>query len=246
MKESELRAILGLSPDRPLTVIPGAEFGNTTEERAENMSKLQKISVSIPVAFNTVEILRAERGEYTYVACVDPYPTGQVLWDGCMQAVIRMRSDGHPGEVTVCCEYCDDVKALADSVHEHLEQRANREGTIDDLLAMLKARDASAAVLVQERGTVSVEPLSSTSALCRDDMVVVSVHGGDAAVDYARYHAATVMNETWIVGRARTEDVGEDLRPWAMDDAVSGVIWNNVEDDGSSSPETSIELTSAL
>ena len=246
MNESELRAILGLSPDLPLAVIPGAEFGNATEKRAERMSKLQNISVKIPVAFETVEVVRAERGEFTYLACVDPYCSGQELWDGCMQAVIRIEGSGYPGEVSVCCAYCEGVEDLADSVCDLLGRVADGEATMGDVVSMVSERGGSAAVLVRDRGLASVRPLTAESAVYRDDLVVLSVHGGDAAVEYARCHAATMTNETWIVGRALTKDVGEDVRPWALDDVVSGVIWGNVDDDGVSSPQSPAELTSII
>ena len=178
-----------------------------------------------------------ERGKgMVYVACEDPYPTGETEFDCCGYAVFR------DGEWWANCDYCrrelgEAMSRLSDVFHAVVNYDVDAREAIE----RVSDRERLSVAVIEDYGwpcVVDLEDMRRGFDPTNPDQALV-VALGEGARDYARSWVATVTNRTWVVGRLPEESFDLDNFDLYTDceEVCHGFIWRNVDDYGCSSPE---------
>lgn len=70
-------------------------------------------------------------------------------------------------------------------------------------------------------------------------LIIVDEYSEEAAIDYAKMMCAYRNGETWTVGSMPVEyadELGEDANAFECGDTISGLVWENVDERGASTP----------
>lgn len=182
-----------------------------------------------------VEVYRAIKDGMVYVAEPDNLErTVDEVWDFCGKSVVDTRTF----EVHPCCEFCgsDNGDRVADSL-----RAAADYGDVDSAAVTLPKRLDIAGLVPG-----GIYGLKASRDVVGADYIVVCEY--DDAPDCAYHEALYIMGQcqSWEVGVIPLEDVAdvEELRVSDCPDTVCGVVWENVDCDGDSSP-THEELANA-
>lgn len=182
-----------------------------------------------------VEVYRATRDGMVYVTEPDNMErtVGEVL-DFCGKSVVDTRTF----EVHPCCKFCgsDNGDRVADSL-----RAAADYGDVDSAAVTLSKRLDIAGLVPG-----GIYGLKASRDVVGADYIVVSEH--DDVPDCAYHEALYILGQcqSWEVGAIPLEDVAdlEELRVSDCPDTVCGIVWENVDSDGDSSP-TQDELSNA-
>ena len=201
------------------------------------------------VCTNTVEVHRFDDPDsgYTYLTALD---TDRPAYgnDACGYVTVRRPHTRWDTDVLArgCCKWCTRVQKVADRLNEAYDVAVAygvgyQDEGVEAMLKVLTRMDMEAFVISGDDGVV-VAPANDVEqvldALDHDGHMVVGWPG--ATWGYARECAALINQRTWVVGSMPTADIdpddAEDLTPGDCRDCTHGVVWDNVDDDGDSSP----------
>lgn len=175
-----------------------------------------------------VDVYRAVKDGMVYVAELDNLDrTVEEVWDFCGKSVVDTRTF----EVRPCCGFCGSDNG--DRVAESLRAAADY-GDVD-----------SAAVTLSKRLDVAgltpggIYGLQASRGVVGADYIVVSEC--DNTLDLAYHDALYIVGrcQSWRIGVIPLEDVADlEDHPRVSDcpDTVCGIVWENVDHDGDSTP----------
>lgn len=174
-----------------------------------------------------VEVYRATKDGMVYVAELDNLDrTVEEVWDFCGKSVVDTRTF----EVHPCCKFCgsDNGYRVADSL-----RAAADYGDVDSAAVTLAKRlDIAGLVPGGLYGLRAARGVAGAAYIVVGEYADVPDHA---------YHAVLHIVgqcQSWEVGAIPLEDVAdlEELRVSDCPDTVCGVVWENVDCDGDSSP----------
>lgn len=177
-----------------------------------------------------VDVYRAVKDGMVYVAELDNLDRMvDEVWDFCGKSVVNTRTF----EVHPCCEFCgsDNGYRVADSL-----RAAADYGDVDSAAVTLSKRLDIAGLVPG-----GLYGLRASRGAVGADYIVVS-EGDSLPGDGHAYHDALYIVgqcQSWEVGAIPLEDVSdlEELRVSDCPDSVCGIVWNNVDCDGYSTPD---------
>ena len=176
-----------------------------------------------------VDVYRAVKDGMVYVTEPDNLDrTVEESWDFCGKSVVDTRTF----EVHPCCDFCgsDNGYRVADSL-----RAAADYGDVDSAAVTLSKR-------MDIAGLVSggLYGLRADRGVVGADYIVVSEGDSSPGDGHAYYDALYILGQcqSWQIGVISLEDVAdlEELRVSDCSDTVCGVVWENVDRDGDSSP----------
>lgn len=177
-----------------------------------------------------VDVYRAVKDGMVYVTEPDNLDrTVDEVWDFCGKSVVNTRTF----EVHSCCEFCgsDNGYRVADSLRAAWDY-----GDVDSAAVTLSKRLDIAGLVPG-----GLYGLRAARGVVDADYIVVS-EGDSSPGDGHAYHDALYILgqcQSWEVGVIPLEDVAdlEELRVSDCPDTVCGVVWENVDCDGCSTPD---------
>lgn len=176
-----------------------------------------------------VDVYRAVKDGMVYVTEPDNLErTVDEVWDFCGKSVVNTRTF----EVHPCCEFCgsDNGYRVADSL-----RAAADYGDVDSAAVTLSKRLDIAAL-----APGGIYGLQASRDVVGADYLVVSEGDNSPGDGYAYNDALFIVGrcQSWGIGVIPLEDVAdlEELRVSDCPDTVCGIVWENVDSDGDSTP----------
>ena len=200
----------------------------------------------------TVEVHRFDDGEgTTYLAAESTDRPGYTIntLDGCGLVTIAPtgRRDRNTVEARPCCKWCDSTRELADRLNTAYsmadeQYEGDEEKAVEAMLKVIQRGNLHAHIVTGGLDW-AVTAREVTDA---DDMGLAFNHDGQVIVAdfdteaHARETAAYLNGVTWEVGTMETAHIDEDeddyLAPNNCTTVVSGLVWDNADEQGYSTP----------
>lgn len=230
------------------------------------MSTTYSIPTYARVHSGDTEVIRVDRGEYTYLASLRSDEEGREF-DGCGVLIVEVDAtaygDGTLKARTNCgtrgC--CNELEKLGERLERAWSNASDHipgfswddplKVTGGAFLKVLERAGASAASLSVTHYEWEARKIEDTADLRRgvrydwrdNRRIVVTLGLGDDADYTARICAAEMNGKMWAVGKMLTEDL-EEMRvddddmpePHWCDEVVHGVIWRKIDSDGDNRP----------
>lgn len=205
------------------------------------------------------DVHRADKDGIAYLTCIDP--DTDYDYDGCGAVVApALLNDEHGVELLPsrgtcphgCCgrepyalvadAWNRIVRADMDACERDWERDQMDVREVSNQVKRIARRFGYGVTFVcpDYYGTWHVSPFPDVDNYKDPWFIVVDGYGDGAAVDYAKMVVAYKNSETWVVGTMSVEEadeLGEDATPWeCYTHLFGGVVWNNVNERGESSP----------
>lgn len=205
------------------------------------------------------DVYRADKDGIAYLTCIDP--DTDYDYDGCGAVVApALLNDEHGVELLPsrgtcphgCCgrepyalvadAWNRIVRADMDACERDWERDQMDVREVSNQVKRIARRFGYGVTFVcpDYYGTWHVSPFPDVDNYKDPWFIVVDGYGDGAAVDYAKMVVAYKNSETWLVGTMSVEEadeLGEDATPWeCYTHLFGGVVWNNVNERGESSP----------
>lgn len=195
---------------------------------------MKEYKVPVYRVVDQIDVYRIDRPDGMTVLAAEEGYTGQVGYDGCGYAWASTSQPGWVKDVHICCEFCTDVAEAWEFVTGLVASGV----AAPEIEKRMGARGYSACWVVDYGADrLQVVPFGNKARWRGRRYLMVSSVGG--AENFARMWVATTMNQTWVVGYAPTAEVPEDAVPQDLPETFGGVVWNNVDVWGASSPAES-------
>ena len=195
----------------------------------------------------TVEVHRFDDGEgTTYLAAEETNHDGYTP-DGCGYVTIAPtgRRNRNTVEARPCCKWCTNTRELADRLNTAYsgadeQHQGDDEKAVEAMLKVIQRGNLHAHIVtggldwaVTAREVTDADDMGT--AFNHDGRVIVATFDTEG---HAREMAAHLNGTTWVVGTMDTADIGEDDQPTPDDCTmrVHGFVWQDVDDQGNSTP----------
>lgn len=184
----------------------------------------------------------------TYLAAEDTTHDGYMP-DGCGHVTIMETGLRHRRAVEArpCCKWCDSTRELADRLNEAYDgaddqHQGDAGKSLEAMLKVIQRSNLHAHIItggldwaVTARKVTDTDDMET--ALSNDGRIIVSNFDTEA---HAREIAAHLNGTTWMVGTMETAHIDETeddyLNPNNCTNVVYGMVWDNVDDQGCSTP----------
>lgn len=220
------------------------------------MNSIYSVDQHVTIHTGTVEVHRFDDGEgTTYLAAEDTDRHGYTP-DGCGYVTIAATGRRYRSTVEArpCCRWCDSTRELADRLNTAYsgaddQHQGDEEEAVKAMLKVIQRGNLHAHIItggldwaVTARKVTDADDMET--AFNNDGRVIVADFDTEA---HARETAAYLNGTTWTVGTIDTADIDDDdqLTPEDCTNTVGGFVWDNVDDQGNSTP-TAEEVFNAL
>ena len=184
----------------------------------------------------------------TYLAAEDSNHEGYAP-DGCGYVTIMETGQRYRNTVEArpCCKWCDSTRELAERLNTAYsgangQHQGDAEKSIEAMLKVIQRSNLHAHIITGGLDWA----VTACKVTDTDDIETVLSNGGQIIVAnfdteaHAREMAAHLNGTTWMVGTMDTAHINEDeddyLNPNNCTNVVYGMVWDNVDEQGYSTP----------